>query len=228
MMKSAYMFLLTLAFLCLFKVGLCELCSTVRASRASKFVAERSSLRLSCEVRHCGVSGWTGGWFFQEINSTRFTRLTLFERIELSNYSSTAKSTHLLVDIHNINQSNAGAYKCMVTWPDQSISNGHVTNVNVTAAVESSGRILSHRVLLCLCATMCFPLVLGLVWCLTRDHPPPPPVPPRSYTSFARKNEVKSKKELVYAEIALNSSRRQNDCPKRAPEPTVYSSVHFS
>lgn len=214
-----------LAFLCILKV--CELCQSIRGSRASKLVAEGSSLQLSCEVQHCGVTGWTGGWEFQEMGTTGFTRLTPSERIELSNYSSTANSTHLLVDIHNINQSDAGAYQCKITWPAQITSRGHVTNVNVTAAaVHSPGRSLYHRVLLCLSASMCFPLVLGLVWCLTRDHPSPPPVPPRSYTSFAAR--VKPKKELVYAEVALNSSRRQNDCPKQVPEPTVYSSVHFS
>ncbi|XP_067221995.1 uncharacterized protein [Chanodichthys erythropterus] len=226
MMKSAYRCSLTfLAFLCILKV--CELCSTVRGSRASKLVAEGSSFRLSCEVQHCGVLGWTGGWEFQEMGTTGFTRLTPSERIGLSNYSSTANSTHLLVDIHNINQSDAGAYKCMITWPGQFTSSGHVTNVTVTAAaVHSPGRNLYHRVLLCLSASVCFPLVLGLVWCLTRDHPSPPPVPPRSYTTFAAR--VKPKKELVYAEVALNSSRRQNDCPQQVPEPTVYSSLHFS
>ncbi|XP_056127128.1 uncharacterized protein si:dkey-52l18.4 [Rhinichthys klamathensis goyatoka] len=226
MMKSDYRCSLTfLAFLCMLKA--CELCF-VRASRASKFVPEGSSLELSCEVQHCGVLSWTGGWVFQEWQSTGFTRLTPSERIKLSNYSSTANSTHLLVHIHNINQSDAGPYKCMITWSQKNLtSNGHVTYVNVTAAsVDSSGRNLSHRVLLCLSASMCFPLVLGLVWCLTRDHPPPPPVPPRSYTSFAAR--VKPKKELVYAEVALKNSRRQNDCPKQVPEPTVYSSVHFS
>lgn len=205
----------------------CELCSSVRASRASKFVPEGSSLELSCEVQHCGVLGWTGGWAFQEMQDTGFTPLTPSERIELSNYSSTANSTHLLIHIHNINQSDAGSYNCMITWPGQLTSNGHVTYVNVTAAsVDSLGRNLSHRVLLCLSASMCFPLVLGLVWCLTRDHPPPPPVPPRSYTSFSAR--VIPKKELVYAEVALKNSRRKNDCPKQVPEPTVYSSVHFS
>ncbi|XDV32173.1 hypothetical protein PO909_003053, partial [Leuciscus waleckii] len=214
-------------------ISACELCLSVRASRASKFVPEGSSLELSCEVQHCGV-GWTGGWVFQEMQSTGFTLLTPSERIELSNYSSTASSTHLLVHIHNINQSDAGPYKCLITWPqNKTTSNGHVTYVNVTAegmcilaSVDSLGRNLSHRVLLCLSASMCFPFVLGLVWCLTRDHPPPPPVPPRSYTSFAAR--VKPKKELVYAEVALKNSRRKNDCPKQVPEPTVYSSVHFS
>ncbi|KAK9962276.1 hypothetical protein ABG768_007647 [Culter alburnus] len=215
-MKSAYRCSLTfLAFLCILKV--CELCPSLRGSRASKLVAEGSSLQLSCEVQHCGVTGWTGGWEFQEMETTGFTRLTPSERIELSNYSSTANSTHLLVDIHNINQSDAGAYKCMITWPGQFTSNGHVTNVTVTAAaVDSPGRNL-----LCLSVSMCFPLVLGLVWCLTRDHPSPPPVPPRSYTSFAA--SVKPKKVLH-----LNSLSRQNDCPKQVPEPTVYSSLHFS
>ncbi|ROK28159.1 hypothetical protein DPX16_6500 [Anabarilius grahami] len=130
------------------------------------------------------------------MQTTGFTRLTPSERIELSDYSSTANSTHLLVDIHNINKSDAGAYKCMITWPKGDFtSSGHVTNVTVNpGGVHSPDRNLYHRVLLCLSASMCFPLVLGLVWCLTRDHPSPPPVPPRSYTSFAAR--VKPKKEV--------------------------------
>ncbi len=52
------------------------------------------------------------------------------------------------------------------------------------AAADSSGRSLSHRVLLCFGALMCFPVVLGFVWCLTRNHHPPPPPPvPRPRTS---------------------------------------------
>ncbi|XP_016133728.1 uncharacterized protein [Sinocyclocheilus grahami] len=226
-MKRAYRCSLTfLAFLCILKV--CELCLSVRASRATKFVAEGGSLQLSCGVQHCGLPGWTGGWTFQEPDRARFTFLTPSERIEMSSYSSTANSTHLLLHIHNINQSDAGAYKCLITWPQNLTSSGHVTFVNVTAAtVDSSVRSLSHRVLLCFGALMCFPVVLGFVWCLTRDpHPPLPPVPPQPCTSYA--SRVKPKKELVYAEVALNDSRRLYDHPKQASEPTVYSSVHFN
>ncbi|XP_026137728.1 uncharacterized protein LOC113114867 isoform X1 [Carassius auratus] len=224
-MKAAHRCSLTLlAFLCILKV--CELCSSVRASRATKFVAEGRSLELSCEVQHCGLAGWTGGWVFQDLETVGFSSLIPSERIKMSSISSTANSTQLLLHIHNINQSDTGAYKCLISWPENTTSSGHVTYVNVTAAAaESSGRSLSHRVLLCFAAFICFPVVLGFVWCLTQDHhPPPPPVPPRPCTS----SRVKPKNELVYAEVAVNSSRRQNDQAKQASEPTVYSSVRFS
>ncbi|XP_052431546.1 uncharacterized protein LOC127972230 isoform X2 [Carassius gibelio] len=223
-MKAAHRCSLTLlAFLCILKV--CELCSSVRASRATKFVAEGRSLELSCEVKHCGFTGWTGGWVFQDLETVGCTSLIPSERIKMSSISSTANSTQLLLHIHNINQSDTGAYKCLISWHQNVTSSGHVTYVNVTAAAESSGRSLSHRVLLCFAAFICFPVVLGFVWCLTRDHhPPPPPVPPRPCTS----SRVKPKNELVYAEVAVNSSRRQNDQAKQASEPTVYSSVRFS
>uniref|UniRef100_A0A8C1TCS1 Si:dkey-52l18.4 n=1 Tax=Cyprinus carpio TaxID=7962 RepID=A0A8C1TCS1_CYPCA len=204
-------------------LGLCELCSSVRASRATKFVAEGGNLQMSCEVRHCGLSGWTGGWVFQGLDTVVFSSLIPSERIEMSRSSSTANSTHLLLHIHNINQSDAGAYKCLISWPQNITSSGHVTFVNVTAA-DSSGRSLSHRVLLCFGALMCFPVVLGFVWCLTRDHhPPPPPVPPRPHTSCKIQLHI-----LQICQVTVNDSRRENDHPKQASEPTVYSSVHFS
>ncbi|RXN07673.1 tsukushin-like isoform X2 [Labeo rohita] len=111
----------------------CELCSSVKASRATKFVAEGSRLQLSCEVLHCGLPGWTGGWVFQELDRAGFTSLTPSKRIEMSNYTSTANGTHLFLRIHNLNQTDAGAYKCLIYWPDSVTSSGHVTYVNVTA-----------------------------------------------------------------------------------------------
>uniref|UniRef100_A0A8C1BSK6 Si:dkey-52l18.4 n=2 Tax=Cyprinus carpio TaxID=7962 RepID=A0A8C1BSK6_CYPCA len=199
---------------CNILILVCEQCSSVRARRKTKFVAEGSSLQLSCEVQHCGLPGWTGEWNFQELDRTGFTSLTPSERIGMSNYSSSSNSTHLLLHIHNINQSDAGAYHCQISWPQNLTSKGHMTYVNVTAAaVDSSVRSLSHRVLLCFGALTCFPVVLGFVWCLTRDHhPPPPPVPPHPRMSC--------KSQLHY-------SANVNDHPKQASKPTVYSSVHF-
>lgn len=224
-MKIVYRWSLTfLAFLCIVKE--CELCSSVRASRASMFVAEGKELLLRCEVEHCGQSNWTGGWAFQEMQSQEFIPLTTSERIELSNYSSAVNSTHLMVHIHNVNQSDAGAYKCVITWPAGITSSGHVTYVNVTAATGDfvGSRSTTNRVLLCLGSLACF--LVGLVWCLTRLRSSPPPVPPHTRTSFSAR--VNPKKELVYAEVSVCDSRRQNERLKPAPEPVVYSSVHFS
>ncbi|KAI7801067.1 hypothetical protein IRJ41_018287, partial [Triplophysa rosa] len=211
------------AFLNILKV--CELCRTVRATRDSRFVPEGGSIDMSCEVVHCGIL-WTGGWVFQDIQSTSFTLLFPSIRIQLSNYSLTVNSTRLTVHIQNINQSDAGAYKCHTSWSENLISSGHVTYVNVTAAsVESSERSLSHRLLVCLGAVMGFSLVLGLFWCLTKCHPSTPPVPPHPRTSFAAR--VKPKKEVVYAEVALNETRLQNHRPKQVIQPTIYSSLRF-
>ncbi|XP_056329812.1 uncharacterized protein si:dkey-52l18.4 isoform X2 [Danio aesculapii] len=183
-MKRVYRWSFTfLAFLCIVKE--CELCLSVRASRASMFVAEGKELLLRCEVEHCGQANWTGGWAFQEMQSQGFISLTSSERIKLSNYSSAVNSTQLKIHIHNVNQSDAGAYKCIIIWPTGIISSGHVTYVNVTAATEefSGSRSATNRVLLCLGSLVCFLVVAGLVWCLTQLRSSPPPVPPHTRTS---------------------------------------------
>lgn len=96
-------------------------------------MAEGGSLQLRCEVQHCGLAGWTGGWVFQKLDRIEFTSLIPSERIEMPSSSSTANSTDLFLHIHNINQSDAGAYKCSISWPQNITSSGHVTYVNVTA-----------------------------------------------------------------------------------------------
>lgn len=204
----------------------CELCRTVQATRDSKLVPEGGSIDMSCKVLHCGFV-WTGGWAFQDIHSTAFTLLSPSIRVKLSNYSLTLNSTRLTVHIQNINQSDAGAYKCEISWSENLSSSGHVTYVNVTAAPAESEtrRNLSHRLLVCLGSVMCFSLVLGLVWYLTKGHPSTPPVPPHPRTSFAAR--VKPIKEVVYAEVALNETSLQNHCPNQVIQPTIYSSLRF-
>lgn len=193
----------------------CELCQSVRANRAARFVPEGGRIQMSCEVVHCGF-GWNGGWVFQDIQSTSFTLLSPSIRIQLSNNSLTVNRTVLVVHIQNINQSDAGAYKCQISWVENLSSSGHVTYVNVTAgrflslnavytynlhvglrhiiqihfvfmvciaSGGSSERSLSHRLMVCLGALTGFPLVLGLLWCLTKCHPSTPTVPPHPHTS---------------------------------------------
>ncbi|TRY66150.1 hypothetical protein DNTS_010867 [Danionella cerebrum] len=182
-MNKTWFTLVTLMFLCLLNVCECETCGTIRARRVWKFVEEGGSLKLSCEVQHCGLSSWTGGWTFQGKQGTSFTPLNSTERISLSN-SSAASSSHLIVSIHNVNQSDAGAYRCKVIWPQSIMSYGHVTYVNVTPVTEShldsSGRSVAIKVLLCLGSLFLLLFVLGFVWCLTQNHQSPPPVPPRT------------------------------------------------
>lgn len=113
-------------------VSVCELCQTVRGTRNSRFVPEGGSIHMSCEVVHCGLL-WTGGWVFQDVQSTSFTLLSPSMRIQLSNYSLAVNSTRLTVHIHNINQSDAGAYRCQISWTENLSSSGHVTYINVTA-----------------------------------------------------------------------------------------------
>ncbi|XP_056612302.1 uncharacterized protein si:dkey-52l18.4 [Triplophysa dalaica] len=216
-------FLALVVFLNILKV--CGQCQSVRANRAARFVPEGGRIQMSCEVVHCGF-GWNGGWVFQDIQSTSFTLLSPSIRIQLSNNNLTVNRTVLTVHIQNINQSDAGAYKCQISWVENLSSSGHVTYVNVTAASGgSSERSLSHRLMVCLGALTGFPLVLGLLWCLTKCHPSTPTVPPHPRTSFAER--VKTKKEVVYAEVALNETRLQNHPPKLVIQPTIYSSLRF-
>lgn len=220
-----------IAFLCVFKVCEPQTCQYVVAKRNQLFVPEGGSTHMSCEVVHCGLS-WKGGWVFKDFNSTTFTQISPSSRIHPSNDSMSANRTRLTIHIQSINQSDAGSYKCVISWPPQDLSSsGHLTYINVTAAgvhwsiAEGSERKLSHRLLVCFGALMCFPVVLCVVWCLTQDRPSAPPVPPHPRTSITER--VKANKEVVYAEVALNDRRPQKPCPKQEMQPTIYSSLHF-
>lgn len=114
-------------------VSVCEPCKMVLARRYQMFVPEGGSTHMSCEVVHCGHS-WTGGWAFQDFNSTTYTRISSSLRIQLFNDTMTPNCTRLTIHIQSINQSDAGSYKCEISWPPLHFSSsGHVTYINVTA-----------------------------------------------------------------------------------------------
>ncbi|XP_036420655.1 uncharacterized protein si:dkey-52l18.4 isoform X2 [Colossoma macropomum] len=213
--------MIILTFSCNLQVCVTQCTGTVSATRRTLFVPEGGSVSLQCVVQDCGPNTWTGGWGLIERNT--FTPLRPSSRLHLSNYTISANSTRLLVNIQNLNQSDSGAYQCNIIWEGNYASLGHVTYVNVTTA-ELADRKLSHRLLVCAGASLCFPLALGLACCLSSKRLHSPPVPPRFRgTSAAR---VKPKAEVVYAAVILKSP----DQPKRpqAREPIVYSSLSFS
>ncbi|XP_030634398.1 uncharacterized protein LOC115815575 [Chanos chanos] len=198
----------------------------VIARRSSLSVPSGGSVSLSCDVRHCGADKWSGGWVRSEEGS--HTIITASSRRVLSNITRTPSQTSLLVSFQNISQSESGSYMCEIRWPDGTNSLGHVTYVNVTyinvTEAVGSQRKVSHRILVCFGASLCFPLALVLACCLSDK---PPQVPPRSYNT---PNPLPEPQNLVvYAALAVGRPKQHNFSPKREPtQPTVYSSLQFS
>ncbi|XP_036420663.1 uncharacterized protein si:dkey-52l18.4 isoform X3 [Colossoma macropomum] len=124
--------MIILTFSCNLQVCVTQCTGTVSATRRTLFVPEGGSVSLQCVVQDCGPNTWTGGWGLIERNT--FTPLRPSSRLHLSNYTISANSTRLLVNIQNLNQSDSGAYQCNIIWEGNYASLGHVTYVNVTTA----------------------------------------------------------------------------------------------
>uniref|UniRef100_A0AAY4ETU2 Ig-like domain-containing protein n=1 Tax=Denticeps clupeoides TaxID=299321 RepID=A0AAY4ETU2_9TELE len=157
-----------------------ERCFTVRARRNFQWVAEGSSLSLACDVEHCGRDDWSGGW--GKLRGSVFAALNASSRLELHRRPLTANATRLHLNIISANQSDSGVYQCRINWPLGYSSSGHLTTVNVTeASLGGSTRPVSLRMLVYLCSALCFPLALGLAFCLCRKGAAP--IPPHSSTT---------------------------------------------
>ncbi|XP_076833432.1 uncharacterized protein LOC143478358 [Brachyhypopomus gauderio] len=162
---------------CSLHVSASDCMNSVVSKRREVFLPEGHSISLVCKIQHCGQEGWRGGWY-----STRKGHPTILSpspRHHLSNRTENANSTDLLVTIQNLNQSDSGAYLCIVEWKNNITSPGHVTHVNVTTADPESGRRFSDRLLVCGAAVLCLPLALGLAYCLSCNRASAPPVPLR-------------------------------------------------
>ncbi|XP_021437770.2 uncharacterized protein LOC110503656 isoform X2 [Oncorhynchus mykiss] len=110
-----------------------ECVTSVLAKRGSVDVPKGGTLSLSCDVQHCGNDGWTGGWGLS--TEGQFLLFSHTPRHHLSKVTLTTNSTRLLMDILNVNQSDHGMYQCQITWVEGYTSVGHMTYVNITAAI---------------------------------------------------------------------------------------------
>ncbi|KAG7479864.1 Cell adhesion molecule 3 [Solea senegalensis] len=239
--------------LCLLPGLSAEECSqAVLARRETFYVPEGGSLSLSCVVQHCGDT-WTGNWRWQNATDERFSTIRNSERHHLTNVTLSANGTRLVLNLQRVNQLDEGSYGCKVTWGEGYTDQGHLMYVNITAAVPSQRNLL-HRVLVCVGAFLCLPVILGLARCVRsevkphphprtqsthvavhRDEPDLAPLPlPRcpvqqKHRASSHKASPKSQQntEVLYADVSMEAPR-----PKRVvrepPQSTVYSSLKFS
>ncbi|XP_031429276.1 uncharacterized protein si:dkey-52l18.4 [Clupea harengus] len=197
-----------------------ECFNAVKARRDRKEVFEGSSLSLSCEVEHCGRSGWTGGWGV--VKEDTFSLLQNSPRLHIYKEDLTINSTRLNINFIRTNISDTGTYQCRINWGRDSISNGHVTFVNVTdTPPKKSERTVLLRVFVCVCACFSFPLALVLARCLS--HPAAPPVPPRLHSAAT---QSRTGDELVYADLTLeNAGASTQNPPHTEEQPVIYSLI---
>lgn len=235
------------------QTGFCdEECSQgILARRGAYDVPAGGSLSLSCVVQHCGDT-WTGTWMWKNSTFEKFSTVKESARHRLTNVTLSANKTQLVLKLLRADPLDEGSYQCSVTWGAGNSERGHLTNVNITAAVTSE-RIFWHRVVICAGAFLCFPVVVGLAYCLSskvkhqllptaqlytavEGNPPPssPQPPPRRPVPQKRKttpSKVRPKHqqniEVVYADISQDALRQQR-ATREPTQSTVYSSVRFS
>ncbi|KAK2846957.1 hypothetical protein Q5P01_009956 [Channa striata] len=222
----------------------------VMARREKVVVPQGSSLTLSCVVKHCGKN-WTGNWMLE--NSHHEKLIESSDRYYLTNETLSANETKLFLNFRRVNQSDEGSYGCKIIWGTGHISQGHLTLVNITAAVPA-GRNLLHRFLICGGVFLCLTVVLGLACCQcsrikhqhlpgtksTLTHKPreqprlaPTPLPrrpiPKKRSTSPCKAPAQSERraEVVYADIS-QGSLKQLGATREPAQSTVYSSVRFS
>ncbi|XP_029923824.1 uncharacterized protein LOC115370791 isoform X2 [Myripristis murdjan] len=234
-----------------------ECYQTVLARRYTYYVPEGGSQSLSCVVQHCGEEDWTGEWVWRNSSEVDVSILKPTLRHHLSNETLSANKTHLSLKLMRVNQSDEGYYGCKVTWGNGARDQGHMTYVNITSAVPSERSILI-RVLVCVGASLCFPVILGLARCLSsevkpqslpmtlptnqpqpkpraacrsqpRSGPKPPPRRPRPQKQSSSAATPKSKQPKELVYAALSQDAlEQQRATREPPQATVYSSLQFS
>ncbi|XP_063060735.1 uncharacterized protein si:dkey-52l18.4 [Engraulis encrasicolus] len=197
----------------------------VLARRDYKMVHEGQSLLLSCEVQHCAVPDWTGGWGVVGQGES-FSLLRSSSKFHIYQEDVTVNSTRLHMSFISVNKSDSGNYQCRISWGQGGSSIGHLTYVNVTDGQSGrSERSAGLRLLVIICACLSFPLVMALVRWLS--HHSAPAVPPRSHSTAQQSKRPRG--ELLYADLALeNGGRPKQHAHQHTPgQPIIYSSLRF-
>ncbi|XP_073344786.1 uncharacterized protein [Pagrus major] len=226
-----------------------EECSqTVLAARDTFEVPAGGSLSLSCVVQHCGKN-WTGHWVWTNSTDDRSNAVKESARHRLTSVELSANKTRQILNLLSVDQSDEGSYGCSVKWSQGQTAQGHLTYVNITAAVPSQRSVL-HRVLVCASAFLCLPIILGLARCLSSEVKPQPlprtlstdaavyqpaPQPPprcpvpqkRSAPPRKARSKNQEKTEVVYADISQGAPRQEGAIREPA-QSTVYSDLRFS
>ncbi|MED6270390.1 hypothetical protein CHARACLAT_009716 [Characodon lateralis] len=153
-----------------------EECSQgVIGKRMAFFAPAGSSLSLSCVVQHCG-GHWTGYWIWENQTDSTSAAVTNSARHDVTSVTLDVNKTKLDLKIVNVVQSDEGV---------------------------AFQRTLLHRALVCICAFLCLPVILGLARCLSSEVKPQPH--PRI--------------EVLYAAERRDSSHEPPQPPPRRPVP---------
>lgn len=165
-MKYEYL-LCAIGSLCILHLGVdAEACDKgVLARRETYHVTAGGTLSLSCVVQHCGEN-WTSDWIWKNSTDDTFIIVKNATQWRLTNVKLSTNKTQLVLDFVRVTELDEGSYGCRVMWSkNKEVDQGHLMYVNVSAVVPSE-RTLLHRILVCSGASLCLPVVLGLVLCL--------------------------------------------------------------
>ncbi|XP_030007927.1 uncharacterized protein LOC115431590 [Sphaeramia orbicularis] len=165
-----YVYLLrAISCLCILSIGIgAEECSqAVLNRRESFYVPVGGSLSLSCVVQHCG-DPWNGTWIWRNSTVDKFSIVESTAHHHLTSLHLSDNQTRLVLSFPSVSQLDEGSYGCNVKWHEGESDQGHLQYVNITAAL-SSHRPMLHRVLVCVAASLCFPIILGLAHCLSSE-----------------------------------------------------------
>lgn len=127
-------------------------------------VASGESLSLSCIVQHCGEQ-YDWKWIWKNSTDDSSRSVSTSDRHSLTSEVLSGNKMRLVLDFGGVSEEDEGFYGCYVKWTSGEVDQGHLMQVNVTAAGPSNRKVL-HRILIYFGVGLCLAVVLGLGFCL--------------------------------------------------------------